>query len=295
MSSDATAQIMQSFSESENDFLSVKFLENKRGNIPGGHNVALENYTGECIVRIDAHAFMPSDFIRKNVDVLKSGESVSGGQVISISPDESNFSKTLLITENSIFCGGNAKFRRITEREYVDTMAFGLYRREVFDSVGKYNELLPRSEDNDMNYRVRKAGYRLCCDPSIKTTRFNRSSLKGLIKQKYSNGYWIGKTLGINPHCFSIFHFVPFSFVLGVLLTTVLALFGLPLLAVLMWLSYATVILFATILELCKNKFYITNLLLPFLFLLFHLVYGVGTLIGIIELPFWLRKIKKEG
>lgn len=293
MSVDGTLKLMTEFAESDNDFYSVKVLQNKRGNIPGGHNIAIENYTGDALMRIDAHAFIPPEFIRKNVEVLESGEKVSGGQVISICPDERSISKTLLIAENSVFCGGVAKFRRITQREYVKTMAFGLYRREVFQTVGKYNELLPRSEDNDMNYRVRQAGYKLCCDPQIKSTRVNRSSLKGLTKQKYSNGYWIGKTLGINPKCFSIFHFVPFFFVLGIILTSVLAALGLPFLAMLMWAAYAVVITGASVLEICRNEFAITHLLLPLLFLLLHISYGIGTLVGLIELPFWLKKIKK--
>ncbi len=293
MSTDSTMTIMTEFAQSDNGFYSVQVLQNKRGNIPGGHNIALENYTGDALMRVDAHAFIPSEFIRRNVEVLVSGEDVSGGQVISICPDDKSISETLLIAENSIFCGGVAKFRRITQREYVKTMAFGLYRREVFEAVGKYNELLPRSEDNDMNYRVRQAGYRLCCDPQIRSTRVNRSSLRSLIKQKYSNGYWIGKTLGINPKCFSIFHFVPFFFVLGIILTSVLAALNFPILALLMWAAYAVVIVCASALEIAKNKFVITNLFLPILFLVLHISYGVGTLVGLIEMPFWLRKIKK--
>ena len=35
-------------------------------------------------------------------------------------------------------------------------------------------------------------------------------------------------------------------------------------------------------------------LMLPLIFLSLHLAYGVGTLIGIIEMPFWVRKIKRD-
>ena len=38
------------------------------------------------------------------------------------------------------------------------------------------------------------------------------------------------------------------------------------------------------------RRFHISNLLLPLLFLLLHLSYGAGTLVGLVKLPFWLRK-----
>lgn len=294
MSKDKTKEIMNQFAATDNGFMRVKVLENKNRTLPYGCNVALNNYTGDAIVRIDAHASISSDFISKNVAILNEGEAISGGQVISITADNTPMQNTLLIVENSIFCGGAAKFRRLTSREYVETMAFGLYRREVFEKVGKYNIFLSRTEDNDMNYRIREAGFQLCCDPAIQTVRFTRSTLKSLVRQKYLNGYWIGKTMGINPKCFSLFHFVPFAFVLGILFTSILAAFGIWQLSALMWGLYSLLVLGVSAMEIVKRPFSITNLLLPLLFFLLHVSYGIGTLVGIIEMPFWVKKIKKQ-
>ncbi len=292
MSTDSTIRIMREFSENS-DFSDIKLLKNENKTLPYGCNVMLENYTGEVIVRLDAHTSIPIDFISNGVAVLKSGEDISGGQVVSVCADDKDLSKTMLIVENSVFCGGVAKFRRVQQREYVNTMAFAFYKREVYEKVGKYNINLARTEDNDMSYRIIQAGYKFCLDPSIKSVRYNRSTFKGMLRQKYFNGYWIGKTLGINPKCFSLFHFVPFLFVLGIILTSVLAVFAMPILSLLMWAAYAVVIVCASALEIAKNKFVITNLLLPILFLVLHISYGIGTLVGLIEMPFWLRKIKK--
>ncbi len=293
MSQDSTRDIMNDFAVNQSDFKRVVVLSNEKKSIPCGCNVALENYTGDAMVRIDAHASIPTDFISKSVEILNEDEKIAGGQVISVAASDSPIQDTMLIVENSVFCGGVAKFRHLKKREYVDTMAFALYRREVYDKVGKYNELLPRSEDNDMNYRIRKAGFKMCCDPTITSTRYNRGDLKSLIRQKYLNGYWIGKTMGINPHCFSLFHFVPFAFVLGIVATTILALVGFPYLSWLMWALYGVLIIGISCLEIFSRKFSATNLLLPFLFFALHISYGVGTLIGLIEMPFWIKKVMK--
>lgn len=295
MSTDNTFEIMKNFkAENNGSYYDIKLLKNEGKTLPYGCNVMLENYTGDVIVRLDAHSSVPKDFITKNLTVLESGETICGGQVISIC-DNKPFNKTMLIAENSVFCGSVAKFRHSTKREYVNSIAFAFYKREVYNIVGKYNVNLARTEDNDMSYRICKAGYKFCLDPSIKSYRYNRSSFKGMLRQKYLNGYWIGKTIGVNPHCFSLFHFVPFCFVMGIILTTLMAIFGMPFLSVLMWLAYGLAVLGFSVLEITKNEFVLTNILLPILFLLLHICYGTGTLIGLLEMPFWLGKIKKDG
>lgn len=293
MSTDGTWALMERFAREHGDFLAVKLLKNEKKNIPSGHNVVLSHYTGEVLTRLDAHTSIPQDFIRRNVEVIQSGETISAGRVTSICAEDGALNQTLLMAENSVFGGSAAKFRRSRKREYVSTAAFAFYRREVYDKVGFYNEHLPRSEDNDMNCRVREAGFRICFDPSIQSLRYSRTSLRALVRQKYLNGYWIGKTMGVNPRCFSLFHFVPFVFVLAVLLTGALALGGQPLPAKLVWASYGAVAVGMSAAAAAQNEnrsWYC--LLLPFLFLLLHLSYGIGALVGLAEMPFWVRKIK---
>ncbi len=292
MSTDNTRRIMEDFSAEDNGFLAVKVLENPKKIIPCGHNVALENYTGEALVRIDAHASMPADFISKNVVVLNSGEMASGGRRPNIIDDSTPFKETLLSAEQSMFGSGFASYRNSNKKMYTSSLFCGMYKREIYDNVGKYNELLPRSEDNDMTYRIRKAGFKLCYSPDIVFYQHTRNSLPKMLKQKYLNGYWIGKTMGISPKCFSLFHFVPFAFVLAIIFTTVLASFGFPLLSYLMWIAYISLITVMTVAEIIKKPV-ITNLLLPFIFFLLHISYGVGTLLGLIVMPFWVKKVKR--
>lgn len=291
VSTDGTRAIMEAFQQENVDFLRVLVLENPKKQIPCGYNVALRHYTGDAIVRVDAHASIPPEFVRKNVVVLESGEYVSGGRRPNIVDGQSYWKQTLLAAETSMFGSSIASYRRGQEKMYPKSVFCGMYRREVFEKVGLFNELLPRSEDNDMNYRVRQAGFRLCYSPDIVYYQHTRSSLGKMLRQKYLNGYWIGKTMGVNPRCFSVYHFVPFAFVLGILFTTALAILGHPLLCGLMWGAYLLLILLFTAAELCRRTFLMTNLLLPGLFFLLHVSYGVGTLVGLVEMPFWRRKI----
>ncbi len=291
-SEDSTKDIMLAFAKKKNDFHSVKVLDNPQKLIPCGHNVALDNYTGDALVRLDAHASMPSDFISKNVSVLLSGESACGGRRPNIIDQKTPWKEILLVAEQSMFGSSFAPYRNGKNKMYTSSLFCGMYRREVYDKVGGYNELLPRSEDNDMTYRIRKAGFKLCYCPDIIFYQHTRNSLPKMLKQKFLNGYWIGKTMGISPKCFSLFHFVPFLFVLGIIFTSVLACLGLPALMYAMWSAYFLLVFSITVLESIK-KFRIYNLLLPIIFLLLHLSYGIGTLFGFIVLPFWIYQIKR--
>lgn len=294
MSGDNTWEIMQEFSANNQDFLRILTLKNERKTLPYGCNIALDNYTGDAIVRIDAHASIPADFISKNVKLLESGEYVCGGKRPNIIDEDTPFKNTLLIAEQSMFGSGISVYRSSDKKRYVSSIFHGMYRREVYDKVGPYNVLLTRTEDNDMSYRITSAGYNICYDPDIISYQHTRNTLYKMLRQKFLNGYWIGKTMGIQPKCFSLFHFVPLAFVLGIILTTVLSIIGFPFLAALMWSLYGLLVVGISVLEIVKRPFSLTNLLLPVLFLLLHLSYGIGTLKGLVEMPFWVAKLKKH-
>jgi hypothetical protein len=115
-----------------------------------------------------------------------------------------------------------------------------------------------------------------------------------MMKQKYGNGYWIGKTIGVCPQCFSIYHYVPGAFVLGILFTTLLAALGYPFLSEAMWIAYLLLMLLFTGSAIAGEKeFSPIYLVLPLVFLALHISYGIGTLVGLIEMPFWVKSLKK--
>lgn len=295
MSTDRTRQIMEEFAAEDNGFRQVRVFENPDKVIPCGLNVMLDHYIGDAMVRIDAHARVPQDFITKAVETLeRTGEMVCGGPRPNLSEKDTPWAGTLLLAEQSMFGSSIAGYRRQQTEGYVSTIFHGLYRREVYDTVGKYNKHLLRSEDNDMSQRIRAAGFRLYYTPEIISNQMVRNTLPRMLKQKYQNGYWVGKTMGVNPHCFSAFHFVPFLFVLGIVLTTVLAVIGFPWLGMLMWGAYLALMLLFTVMAMIGRPFSFTNLLLPVIFLLMHVCYGVGTVVGLIEMPFWVCKIHRE-
>lgn len=295
MSSDGTRKLMEDFA-AEGGFNRAVVLENPGKILPCGWNVALDEAVGDLVIRLDAHSLLPEDFLEKNVRCIDEGHDVCGGKTGNFVRRKTPWTETVSMAEDSIFGGSVAAFRRKETAGPVETLAFGCYKRSVLDDAGPFNELLVRTEDNDMNYRIRRAGYALYYTPEIESVRETRPTFRGLLQQKYKNGYWVGMTLGVDPRCFSLYHFVPLAFVLGILVTAALALLGFPFPCRLFWVLYGAANLTVSAFGIASRKpFRAVYLLLPFLLLALHAAYGTGTLIGVLKMPFWVRRMRKEG
>lgn len=291
-SKDNTKEMMETFKNTHYGFKDVKIVENYGNNQASGWNQALKNATGDIIIRVDAHASIPRNFVSKNVLHIKEGENVTGGGRPNIVSGVSPWKLTLLAAEESLFGSSIASYRRQTaEKQYQDSMFHAAYKREVFATVGGFNEALGRTEDNEIHYRIRQAGYKLCCCPDIISYQMTRNTLKDMIRQKYGNGKWIGLTLGVCKGCLSYFHFVPFLFVMAILGSVLFAFWGLPIFLIALGCVYGMFDIVNTVSCFITREIHPQFLLLPLLFPLLHIVYGVGTIVGLIRLPFWKRSL----
>ena len=193
-----------------------------------------------------------------------------------------------------MFGSSIAPYRKGHHKTYVKSVFHGAYRKEVFQKAGLFNENLGRTEDNEMHYRIRKAGYRIIYSPEIVSYQNIRNSWSKMLKQKYGNGYWIGLTLGVCPQCFSFYHFVPLLFILSILLTVIGAAVGCAVPFCILSIVYLIVNLLMSLLAIKKQKFYCQYLVLPVIFFSLHIAYGFGTLVGIIKMPFWRKKVREK-
>lgn len=286
MSTDTTRKIFEKFKQQYiSQYKDIVVLENINKNQASGWNVAIDNFSGDALIRLDAHAKIPTDFISANVKCLNSGEMVCGGMRPNIIAECTPIKNLVLLADTSMFGGSFGKYHNSDEKSYVDTLFHGCYRREVINKVGHFNPELGRTEDNDFHQRVRAAGYKICYDPTIKSYQYSRGSVKASVRQKYGNGYWIGRTTAVNPKCISLFHFVPFLFLMAIIGTTVLGILFTWFFSYLLFLLYGIANIGLSVLSIITKKpFCFAYLLLPFMFLTLHIAYGIGTLSGFVSI-----------
>jgi glycosyltransferase involved in cell wall biosynthesis len=184
-STDTTRAILERLAAVD-DRLTV--LDNPEGIVPTGLNRALARARGQVVIRVDGHCEITPDYARRCVDaLLTSGADCAGG--ILHTEGGSREARAVALAQSSPLGVGGARFRTgAGSPRYVDTLAFGAYRRDVFDRIGTFDEELVRNQDDEFNLRLTQAGGRIWLDPSICTTYWSRASVPGAFRQYFQYG-----------------------------------------------------------------------------------------------------------
>jgi GT2 family glycosyltransferase len=262
----------------------IRLLANPRRVTAAAVNIGVENATGEVIILLGAHGYVARDFITQSVRYLhQTGASCVGGPIHGVS--QSITGKAIALAMSSPFGVGNALFRYARHEQYVDTVAFGAYRRKVFHKLGLFDETFVYNEDDEFNSRLRERGGLIFLTPAIQSFYYARSSLRELWRQYFHYGMGKVRVILKHRHVAMARHFVPFVFVSTLLVSSLLGqldsrwwrLF----LSVLG--SYvATSLLISLSISARKGWRYLP--VLPAAFACLHSAYGLGFLLGVARL-----------
>ena len=281
MSDDGTRNIVKKFAAIRKNV----FLHDNPGKIvPRAMNIGIKKAKGKVIVRIDGHCYLERNFIAKSLKLLERVKDADcvGGPIITVS--KGYVPEGISISMSSPFGVGDARFRYSQKEGYVDTLAFGAYRRQVFDRIGLFDEELVRNQDDEFNLRLIKSGGKIFLSPEIKSYYYSRSTLAGLWKQYFQYGYW--KVCVIQKHKFpaSWRHLVPGAFILSLICSFILAFFVkikffffFGILAI-----YFIASFFYSFFLSFKNGWKYLPLL-PVVFAILHCSYGFGFLTGLLK------------
>jgi len=125
------------------------------------------------------------------------------------------FRKALVEALYAKIAVGSVPYRTLGTRAHVESLQTGSFRREVLERVGPFDESLAVVEDLDMNTRIRKAGFRLLLDPSIRFWYLPRPSLTALWKQIYAVGLVKARILRKHPDIFKWKYVLPSLFTIA--------------------------------------------------------------------------------
>jgi succinoglycan biosynthesis protein ExoA len=140
-----------------------------------------------------------------------------------------------------------------------------------------YDEELVRNQDDEYNYRIRKMGGKILLADDVRSKYYSRGSLKKLWKQYFQYGFYKVRVFQKHPRQMSMRQFVPPLFALSLILSFILALFF-PLGRIALALvtgSYLAANLAASIYTAAKRGWRHLPLL-PLVFAILHLSYGLG-------------------
>ena len=274
-STDKTVEIIERYKAS----YPITLLHNEKRKTPYALNMAIGQAKGKYIIRMDAHASFAPDYIEKCVYYLDTTDADNVGGVAETRANGfvGGAISQMLSTKFGV---GGSDFRVGEGDKYVDTVPFGAFRREVFDRVGLFNPKLLRSEDNDMNARIRASGGKIWLANDIRFQYYCRDTVSGILKMGMQNGNALFRTLRENPKAMSVRHFIPFAFLMSLIILPIISAF-LPI----VWFAFAAEIGIYMLLDLYfsfVNKTPKYGFITVWLYPLFHLCYGLGSLLGLL-------------
>jgi hypothetical protein len=269
----------------------VRIRHNPRRTQAAAINLVFAEATTDIVARLDAHALYAPDMVRRAVAALLRTGAGGVGAIARPVSASTRIGQSIVAAHTSRLGLAVASFRHAGSSGWVDTVWNGCYWKHVVDQAGPLREDLPRAEDNEFHDRLRRLGYGLHLESSMRAYYRPRRSWSGLWRQYSSTGAGVAALLRLRPGALAWRHIVPGSFVLALLLFGALGVFWSPahwLVAVLSTV-YAGGLSVATVVEWRRQPgAYV--LLLPVTLAMLHFSYGLGTLRGLV--PFRWRSVR---
>ena len=189
-STDGTREIVREYAPA------VRLIDNPRTTAAAAMNIGIAECTTDVFVRIDCHSRYAPDYVRRSVDAfLSTGATVVGGPM---RPEGTTpFGRAVAVVTTSPFGIGNGRFHYGEEVAEVDTVYLGTFDRRAVLAVGGYDEvdLQWAAEDQELNYRLRRAGGRIVLDPAIRSVYVPRGTPSALARQFHNYGMCKASTL----------------------------------------------------------------------------------------------------
>jgi succinoglycan biosynthesis protein ExoA len=285
MSDDNTRSVIQ---EMQGYIPHIQLFDNPGHIVPKGMNILIPKAKGKILIRVDGHCVIAPDYVSNCVRHLQEdGVDGVGGPMVTIGEDR--VSQVIASAMSSKFGVGGSSFRTGSgQTRLVDTVPFPAYTREIIERVGLYDEELVRNQDDEYNYRIRKAGGKILLAGDVQSTYYSRGSLGKLWMQYFQYGYWKVRVLQKHPRQMSLRQFIPPLFVMGLIAALIMVIiinWGWLLLIGYTGLYLVANLAASFITAYQKGWKYLG--LLPVAFATIHVSYGAGFLVGLMK--FWHR------
>lgn len=164
-STDGTLEIIKKYSS----FYNIRVvIENKRGR-GVAYNRGILEAKGKYVAFLDSDAMIATTgWVKKAVEVMEKDDKVGVVFTKVFSPPESKFIQKVIDT---YLCKG------------FTTANGAIYRREAVLKVGGFNENMNYMQEDELLYKLERAGYKYYVNYEDKIYHFHRESIRAYIKQ----------------------------------------------------------------------------------------------------------------
>lgn len=187
LSDDGTRDVLAEY-QAKYPFIQV--VDNPGRIVASGLNVAIDRSQGELIVRIDGHGQVATDFVSQVVRLMDEHPEAwcAGGPIVHAGTNL--FGEAVAVAMSHPLGVGLATHRFEDYEGYVEGAHFPTFRKWIFDRIGKFDEGLVRTEDDEFNYRIAQAGGKVYVSPRVRYVYYVRDRLGNLFRQYFQYSFW---------------------------------------------------------------------------------------------------------
>lgn len=273
MSTDDTRQVARAVAGQDR----LQIIDNPRHIQAAGLNLAIQQARGSIIVRVDGHTVIAPDYVRQCVEALRrSGAANVGGPLEPVGT--TRLGKAIAAAAKSPFAVPST-FRISRTEQFTDTVYMGAWPRVVLIQVGGFNEQVGVNEDYELNYRLRKQGYKILLSPSIRSEYCGRQTLGALARQYYRYGISRALTVRQHPASLRLRHLIAPMFIMLLGIGLVLS----PFIASIRWawLALLSIYVLADVIFSLRAQPGGWRILL--IFAIIHAAWGLGFVVGTLQ------------
>lgn len=286
ISTDGTRDILEKFTD---DHPNIRIIDNPKRIKPIALNLGIHEANGDVLMRMDAHAKYPTNYISGLVRHLLTYDVVNvGGIRRNVATSNTILARALANLMTHRFGVGDAKhYTGIDSPEYTNIVFLFCVRATLFEQMGSFIPELIRGQDREFNLRVISAGHKMLLTPEVCCDYYVRDKLRGFFSWAFEGGV---TPFRINNYAkFSTIswrNLIPPLFVAGIISALIFTMIW-PLLGSLFLLAgllpYTIGAVFAAFDIAKKEKSAWFILIMPFAFFAWHTVYGAGAIYAMIE------------
>ncbi|WP_404290900.1 glycosyltransferase family 2 protein [Glutamicibacter arilaitensis] len=195
----------------------ITLVENPQGRTPIALNLAIRNSSNPIVIRVDAHSELPASYTKRGIETLnRVGAHDVGG--LMDARGRTVLQRAIAAAYHSKFGFGGPAYHSGAPEGEAESAYLGIFRREVFEEVGYFDEKMWRAQDWELCLRIRQAGHKVWFDPELKVGYYPRDNFPSLIKQSFASGTWRGEIARRFPEGKSLRHDLPPVLLAGITL-----------------------------------------------------------------------------
>ena len=294
MSTDRTKSIANSYTRRYDN---IRLINNPQKIQSCALNLVVETGTGDYLLRLDAHAKYPVDYLLNCYQCSKETDADNtGGMVVTLKGDNTYEAALVQAMTTHKFGVGNSAFRTAEKVGEADTVPFGFFKKTIFLNLGLFDERLIRCQDFEFNSRIIKNGGKIWMNSKIYSEYYNQPTLfKFYSKQFFKEAPFNPYMWYLAPYSFTLRHAITGVFSFGIILGILIIFFSTFLTHIFIGILtlYFILSLISSIEQAIRFKQLTYIIILPFCFFLYHFLHGIGVLRGISKLLLKTSPVQK--